>query len=166
MLATTKFQYAVKQVDRECARKGGACIDRPAMARGNYAVTAINTISAENYDLIKTRAPRCKNKFVNSLGNAASRMCTSRRVYPMIYRFIMDVFGIDCVQHVRADRLADIKIVLNYMIENIDRCWWPTAFFDNKVSENKDTLVNEWLYNMDVNPYFKLVEEAKALINA
>ena len=161
--------YTIKQAQNEVEkyqrnREKKNYYNVKAKCSGNPVLAKLNIMIDHYRDVITKSAPHCKNKFTNSHGNAASSQNTSRGEYPLTYRFMLDVFQVENVKLLRINDYSLVCDAMEFMIKNINKCWWPTAFFDKKISEDKDVLVQEWMRNVEINPYFELVAETRALI--
>ena len=164
MTITYSAKQAQEQVEKYQRQSGKNWYNVKAKNCGNPVLTKLNGLIEHYRETIKKQAPHCKNKFTNSIGNAASSQNTSRGEYPLTYRFMLDVFQVESVKLLRFNDYNNVCIAMEFMIKNIAKCWWPTAFYDKKISENKDVLVQEWMRNVEINPYFELVAEARALV--
>ena len=164
---TITRKQAIKEIDQlnSCFFKRRAT---KVQCHGNTTVNLVNEFIDVAGKWIAKNIPHCKIKFVNSVGNETSNILTSRQPAPCVYRFLKDVFDVEQVQYLPSGVVGmnNVRIALLFLIDNVGKCFWPTAFFDDGVSQDKEVLVNEWLHNREINPYFaELVEQAKALIN-
>ena len=155
---------AEQQINNCNKESGGWYGNRKAKCSGNPVLTHVNELIDVYRSTIVSNAPRCKNKFKNSIGNDASSQSTRRCEYPLVYRFMLDVFQVENVKLLRMNDYTNVGRVMKFLVENIAQCWWPTAFFDKKISDDKDVLMQEWKRNVEVNPYFNLVNQARTLV--
>ena len=161
--------YTIKQAQNEVEKYQRVANKKnyyniKAKCSGNPVLAKLNSMIEHYREIITKNAPHCKNKFINSIGNAASSQNTSRGEYPLTYRFMLDVFQVENVKLLRFSDYSNVCVAMEHLVKNISKCWWPTAFYDKKISEDKDVLVQEWMRNVEINPYFELVAETRVLI--
>ena len=164
---TITFAQARKEVEeiKNSKQYHGRCV--PVKSCGNTTVTLVNDFIKLGGKWIAKNVPHRKISFVNSVGKQTSNILKSRQGLPLIYRYLKDVFDVEKVQHLPAGIKGsnNVQIALLFLIDNVSKCFWPSAFFDDGVSEDNEQLAQEWIHNREINPYFtELVAQAKAII--
>ena len=160
-----------KQAEKELNRHDNGffkCRTVKALSRGNTSVTISNLFLDVAGNWLAKNIPHRKISFVNSLGKQTSKKLTSRQATPFLYRYLKDVFDIEHVQYLPAGLAGNkkVRIALLFLIDNVSKCFWPTAFFDDSVCENQEQRIDEWIHNCEINPYFnEVIVQAKALVN-